>query len=50
MRIQKYERRQSEQMRRLPFEEDAPPHCTGDIAVGFLVAAFFLALVLGWIA
>jgi len=50
MKIQKYERKQNEQMRLLPFEEDMPQICLGDYAVGFFVAAFFLALVLGIIA
>lgn len=48
--IQKYLNRQTPEMKRLPFEEDAPPTCTGDWAVGCLVAAVFLALLAGWLA
>jgi len=49
MMLQKYVNRQTDEMRRLPFEEDVPPTCTGDMAVGFLAAGVFLALLIGWL-
>ena len=49
MMLQKYVNRQTDEMRRLPFEEDVPTTCAGDMAVGFLAAAAILAVIIGWL-
>jgi len=49
MTLQKFERRQTPEMRRLPFEEDVPPTCAGDMAALFLVAAVLLGVACGWL-
>ena len=50
MTLQKYVNRQTDEMRRLPFEEDVPVTCAGDMAVLFLIAAALLGVVCGWLA
>ena len=49
MTLQKYVNRQTDEMRHLPFEEDVPTTCAGDMAVGFLAAAAILAVIIGWL-
>ena len=49
MMLQKYVNRQTDEMLRLPFEEDVPTTCAGDMAVGFLAAAAILAVIIGWL-
>lgn len=47
--IQRYVNRQPPELKMLPFEEDASTTCRGDIAVGCVVLAALLGLILGWL-